>query len=185
MFRVFHKVIAWNKARYEQVYSNELTVQLLTEEFDEWLVADTNVLSLDALCDISFVAMGALWKLQETEGESTVRTKRSLAYTDDVIEQGEIPPGIAIAASIAMLKHNFAFLSPGQALHHIISLALAEMMGLGLDYEKCISALLIVCASNDTKLIAQVASTDKGFENGKGEFYKTPTTGLMRLLGDA
>lgn len=61
------RVIKWNSARYEQEHSSELTTELLISELREFEVAswvsEDKVAQVDALCDIIYVALGAMWKL--------------------------------------------------------------------------------------------------------------------------
>ena len=64
MQNIFKRVANWNKQRYPQIYSSALTFALLEEEYQELTDAHKNVDKLDALCDIIYVSMGALWKLK-------------------------------------------------------------------------------------------------------------------------
>lgn len=57
------RIIDWNKARYAQEFNHELAYNLLHEELGEFLVASEDVDRLDALIDIVYVAIGAIWKL--------------------------------------------------------------------------------------------------------------------------
>jgi predicted HAD superfamily Cof-like phosphohydrolase len=63
MSREIRRIIYWNAARYKQEYSPKLTNSLLDEELEELRVAKTDVDILDALIDITYVAIGAMWKL--------------------------------------------------------------------------------------------------------------------------
>lgn len=56
------EVIRWNQLRYKREYNHELTYNLLTEEANEYLAADLINDKLDAIGDITFVGIGALWK---------------------------------------------------------------------------------------------------------------------------
>ena len=57
------RIIDWNKERYEQEFDKDLTHSLLTEEVQELLDSTTTVDTLDALVDIIYVSIGAIWKL--------------------------------------------------------------------------------------------------------------------------
>ncbi len=63
------RVIKWNSARYEQEHDNQLTEELLRSEVEEFVLASYTgpqgdlIDQIDALCDIVYVALGAMWKL--------------------------------------------------------------------------------------------------------------------------
>ena len=57
------KCVDWNAARYDQVFNYDLAVKLLLEETEELFTADNLIDRLDAVGDITFVAMGVLWKM--------------------------------------------------------------------------------------------------------------------------
>ena len=63
------RVIAWNSQRYNQEYSHDLTVDLLYEEIGELYESTEDVDKLDALVDIVYVVVGAMWKLGLTEAQ--------------------------------------------------------------------------------------------------------------------
>lgn len=53
----------WNSARYEQEYNHKLTVQLFNEEHIEFLKAENLIDRLDGIGDMTFIAIGAMWKM--------------------------------------------------------------------------------------------------------------------------
>lgn len=57
------RICEWNAKRYKQEYNKELTYSLLKEEVNELADSETDVDTLDALVDIVYVAIGAMWKL--------------------------------------------------------------------------------------------------------------------------
>lgn len=57
------RIVSWNSARYEQEYDHTLTCDLMHEEFQELCASTADVDKLDALVDITYVAIGAMWKL--------------------------------------------------------------------------------------------------------------------------
>lgn len=57
------RIINWNKARYSQEYNQDLQIKLLTEEVNELVLSITDVDRLDALVDIVYIAIGAMWKM--------------------------------------------------------------------------------------------------------------------------
>lgn len=59
------RVIQWNKARFDRKFNTDITYKLLNEEVLEFFIAahdKDRVEMIDALGDILFVAIGALWK---------------------------------------------------------------------------------------------------------------------------
>jgi len=65
------RIINWNKARYPQKFVKNLQMQLLVEEVEEFIYANKEIDELDALIDIVYVAIGAMWKLGLSAGEIT------------------------------------------------------------------------------------------------------------------
>ena len=61
------RIIHWNHQRYNQDFDHSLTFKLLDEELAEFNDAETDVDKLDALVDIVYVAIGAMWKLGLTK----------------------------------------------------------------------------------------------------------------------
>ena len=180
MQRVFTRVCNWNAKRYAQEYNKELTLSLLQEEFLEWAQAETEVDKLDALCDMTYVAMGGLWKLNAPEEESEANGKHSLTLIDNLVALNELNPAYFIATFLTVYMVDTHY-PPIQMMHHIIACSLAQMLSMGLDYNQCIEALLIVCDSNDTKSIHKTASNVKA-NVVKGEFYRRPEPRLTELL---
>lgn len=63
MLQEITRICNWNSARYDQQYAHALTIALLQEELDELAGATDAVDKLDALIDLTYVAIGAMWKL--------------------------------------------------------------------------------------------------------------------------
>ena len=61
--RLVKRIADWNELRYEQEFDRVLTVKLLIEEIAEFVSATEEVDELDALVDITYVAIGAMWKM--------------------------------------------------------------------------------------------------------------------------
>ena len=62
---IIESICDWNAARYDQVLSTNLTVDLLSEEDRETALAVANndpVEICDGLADIFYVAVGGMWK---------------------------------------------------------------------------------------------------------------------------
>jgi len=66
---VVRRIVNWNFARYEQIMNVALTNELLKEEVREFNEATTPVDTLDALADIVYVAIGAMWKMGLSPGQ--------------------------------------------------------------------------------------------------------------------
>ncbi len=62
-YNIVHRCIQWNAARYNREYDSNLAIKLLLEETDELFAADQFVDVLDAVGDITFVAIGVMWKM--------------------------------------------------------------------------------------------------------------------------
>ena len=63
---LINKICNWNAARHKQEHDPILTTSLLIEEIEEFADAslqEDKVEQIDALVDIIYVAIGALWKL--------------------------------------------------------------------------------------------------------------------------
>ena len=67
MFDIVREVIKWNKDRDNTEYSKKIEYRMLLEEIDEYLGAKTSVDQADGLADITFVAIGSLFKLTGDE----------------------------------------------------------------------------------------------------------------------
>ena len=182
MYRVLERIAEWNASRYDRVIDMDLTCRLLREEHKEWLTAKTPVDKLDALCDIIFVAVGAIWK-----GNIDIKARFSAqlqaeTIVDKLIQQDELWPAYFIGTYIDVLEYD-----PGypyvMSMHLCITAALAEMTGLGLDHTQCVEALNIVCDSNYTKTIVRLGAGDKG--NLKGLNFVAPEPRLAKLLEKA
>jgi len=63
----FKRIADWNDARYKRVFDKVLTHSLLAEEVLELQEAQHEVDVLDALADITYVAIGAMHKLGLSE----------------------------------------------------------------------------------------------------------------------
>lgn len=76
MKTIIQRVIKWNSDRYSQEYNSDLNQRLLLEELAELCTADKSVSKalstgtlnahmverIDALCDMIYIAIGAMWK---------------------------------------------------------------------------------------------------------------------------
>ena len=180
MRRVIQRVANWNKARYERVYDNTLTVSLLREEQREWLEAKTPTDKLDALCDLIYVAIGAMWKLDIDSQTANEAHAQSVQVVSNQLECNELYPAMYNNTYIDVLEFDNEY-PVVVSLQLIITSSLAEMTGLGLDHDQCIEALLIVCDANDSKTITKTSSDVKANVD-KGPFFVAPEARLTKLL---
>jgi len=181
MNRVLQRVGAWNAARYEQEHSLPLTVSLLREEQTEWLEAKTPVDKLDALCDLVYVSIGALWKLNvHTTDMDSAQGQATKVVQTQINCGGEIFPAMYNSAYIDMLEydHNYPM---AMSLQLIITSSLTEMAGMGLRPEQCVEAMLIVCDANDSKTATKTAKGTKA-NIDKGAGFIAPEPRLQALL---
>lgn len=57
------RITEWNAKRYEQEHSSDLTIRILAEELGELARAKEEVDQLDALVDLVYISIGAMWKM--------------------------------------------------------------------------------------------------------------------------
>jgi len=178
MIAVFKRVSDWNAARYDQIYNQQLTLSLLREEYQEYLEATTEVDKLDALCDLAYVAMGALWKLNPSDAVQADNGEHSVKVVAGLIEINELSPVFLVGTYLDVLQYTDGY-PDVQTMHFIITSCLTEISGLGVDP---VAAMSIVCDSNDTKSVAKTASDVKANKD-KGEHFRPPEYRLQSLLG--
>lgn len=181
---VFARVAAWNAARYEQEYSNTLAVSLLREEYDEWLHSVTAVDKLDALCDITYVALGIVWKANVHPSMFGVAFSNSLTTVNMLVDSFELNPAYFIGSLIDVLEYEADY-PVAQSTTNIIALSLAQALSMGLSEEQFIEALLVVCDSNDSKSVKKVASDIKANTGDKGVGFIPPEPRLLEILAKA
>ena len=167
MLNLVERVGNWNAARYERRYDHNLAIKLIEEEFNEWLDAKTPVEELDALCDIVYVAIGALWKLNAKWGQEQLA--ESFAKEEHVFH---------IAMHLAMMKH--ANTTPA-VFTDIMACAYTQMYFMGLSGEQAMEAMFAVCDSNDSKAV-QKTLFDVKANKIKGPDYFPPTKALEAIL---
>lgn len=182
MNNVFNRVATWNSRRYDREYDHNLTLALLTEEYTEWCEADSEVKKLDGLCDIIYVALGAIWKLDVTDEANEEAEAQANYVAQGLVEVMDEPHyAYFISTHLAVLKYESDYpILVG--LHMIIKAAMMEMLSIGLTYEQSIKALLVVCDSNDSKSVKKTASNVKANDKDKGEFFVAPEPRLQAIL---
>ena len=183
MYRVIQRVNAWNEARYKREHNLALTVSLLREEQREWLEAKAPVDKLDALCDLVYVAMGALWKLDVADEDLDSMQDDAITIVSNQVDCNELYPAMYNSTYIDVLEFDNDY-PMAMSLHLIITSSFTEMSGLGLDQDQCLEAMLIVCDANDSKTITKTAADTKANVD-KGPYFKAPEARLEALLEEA
>lgn len=175
----FVSVCDWNSKRYEREYNHELSVNLILEEYLEFLEAkDNEVEKLDAIADIQFVALGCLWKL----GKEQLDFTEANALTNTLLQTG-MPPICNISSLIASFNNYDTGIELDTFYMIIFNLCSVQAQHeLGLDNEQIMDALLAVCKSNNTKSIKKTASDVKANDGDKGTYYVPPTKNLKKIL---
>lgn len=175
MLTVYNRVADWNSKRYDQEFNLQLTVSLLTEELEEFLEAQEPVDELDALCDLTYLAMGGLWKLDKPLNPEVA--VRAIKAVESLLDQGIIlHPITLLAAVVSETEYD-----PEAAMYKVIAVATLLMLHFGFDQEQCEEAMLIVCDSNDSKTIKKTASNVKANVD-KGSYFVPPEPRLQALL---
>jgi len=173
MDEIIDRPIAWNQARYEQEYHHELASDLLFEEFQEWEYASTPVDKLDALVDLYFVAIGVLWKLG----------------LDVELYLTEQETGLVVAGKKSFEQYLAKFMESTDSriqsanVAQLIFTSLATMESMGLNEYQIRQAILVVCDSNDSKVVVKTQSYTKA-NLDKGKAFISPEPRLQLILNE-
>ena len=169
---IIESICKWNKARYAQEYNEELTIALLEEEFTELTSAidkkDTVEIA-DALGDIFYVAVGAIWK----SGVSAEDIKAGL----DAIDQIAVPP---IHLVIRWYKSDPQI----AVLAHVCISAMRTLTALLNSEGRAFAVIRAICDSNDSKVVVKTASHIKA-NIDKGPNYYSPKAVITKIIQEA
>jgi len=177
---IYQRVSKWNAARYDRVHNLPLTASLLKEELTEYLDADEEVHQLDGLCDLIYVALGALWKHNVDDNVMNEDMQTAGEMTHALLQTNTLMPIYFIGSFIQAMEHDLEF-PETLALHMIISLAMIQMQAMGLSLEDSYEALTAVCDSNDSKTIEKTAPDVKANKD-KGAYFVPPEPKLQQIL---
>jgi len=180
MQKVFERVCKWNALRYDQEYNHELTVSLLREEYKEWCEAKTPVEKLDALCDITYVAMGGLWKMK------VPLVPENMNYVFSNLEPLVDVEVADVMYLMATFLDDAEYVDQGGNplyLYYVQALAYIQALDTGLSMDMFIEALNVVCDSNDSKSVKKTASDVKANDGDKGVYFVAPEPRLQAILG--
>ncbi len=168
---IIESICSWNALRYKQEYNHSLTDALLKEEYQELIDAidsQNPVSILDALGDIFFVAVGALWK----QGKSPQQIS---TFLDKLENANKNPPFLDVAM-------NWYFLEDKDfTLGFIILATIDKLTNLLKNEDAALDVVRVICISNNTKEVKKTDSSIKANIN-KGAQYVSPTKALETLL---
>ena len=181
MHNVFKRVSNWNAQRYERKYNHALSISLLREEYKEWLEAKEEVDKLDALCDEVYVAFGVLWKSGAEESELNYSIMQAQTTLENLINCNELNPVFFIGTYLDVLEYDMSY-PVVQSACNIIQAAVCQMMAMGLSFEQCEEAMLIVCDANDSKSVKKTDPSVKANAGDKGPNFISPEPRLQELL---
>lgn len=185
MTNIVQQCIAWNAARYDRVLNLEQALNLLTEETNELFAADNIIDKLDAVGDISFVAMGVLWKAgvpesiiaeiigidSETNANNFSNCSTLLLYGTHSAISLDLPD--LVDSSDAFIAVNAALLGLWYCVFEL------KRIGLQQEYFNIVKA---ICDSNDTKEIKGKVDPSVKANIEKGSSYIPPTMSLKRIV---
>ncbi len=175
MNEVYNRVASWNNKRYPREYNPDLTLDLLSEEYLEYFNSTELVDKVDALCDIIFVALGGVWKLDQDTDAATRRSQeviKSLIYTQELL------PVYYINSFLLAGTVNYP---PMSMLWNVIQCATTQLSYIGLDEEGIQEVLLAVCDANDTKSASKTEPHIKA-NIDKGDSFVGPEPKLSEIL---
>jgi predicted HAD superfamily Cof-like phosphohydrolase len=82
------RIADWNGERYPQAFDKQLTTTILAEELGELASAKSEVEVLDALVDLTYIAVGGMWKL----GLSSEQVREAIEAVCTSNETKEVVP---------------------------------------------------------------------------------------------
>lgn len=180
MQKIFKRVADWNSLRYERKFDLALSVDLLREEHKEWLTAILHVDSLDALCDVIYVAMGVIWKCNIDENSMNNAQYTANKTLDRIIKANEPNPAYFTGMFLDVFEHDNE-MPVVLSMMQIIQASMAQVLAMGLSYDQFLLALNIVCDANDTKVAHKTPNHLKA-NLYKGENFVAPEARLQELL---
>lgn len=180
---IVDKCIAWNKERYPRTLDITLSLELLFEELEELETARDAVEELDACGDITFVAIGILWKLGV--GEKDLNNFFYGAQLD-ILNQREIYHHMTyILNFVIQYEHanNFQEMALVSTTLHLVFVSVFNKLRLLGQEKNFYNIVDIICESNNTKSVSKEL-TDPGVKANisKGIHYVGPEDELKKLL---
>lgn len=177
----FERVANWNSKRYDRKYDHKLSVALLEEELQEYFDANTLVDQLDAMCDVVYVAMGILWKIDVDNETLEYNAMESHSHMADLLKTNTFEPVYFAYAVLQQYKYDNDY-PVALAAQMMITLCMTQMNAMGLSTLDSLEALLVVCDSNDSKSIKKTAAHLKANDGDKGVYFVPPEPRLKAIL---
>lgn len=170
-------VIAWNCARYTQVFSRDLTFDLLESELEELQAAIGTVDKVDAYIDIIYVSIGAMWKLgypSEAISQGIKKAKNELLDThtlEELFSALKACPPVRSARAFGLLGV-------------IIQLVLRRLQSLGLSTRQVQLCCKAVCKANNSKVAIRTSPQVKA-NIDKGPNFVPPEREMAKILASS
>ena len=127
MQHLLSRVAGWNAARYDQVYDKNLLCDLLLEELNETIAAyhsGDKVEAFDGLCDVSYVALGGIWKANVDGAQLGMSYNRAIEFCrtwqDSSVQL--LGPTALVTACINSLNDE------SLPMHEVVTLCFAIML---------------------------------------------------------
>lgn len=189
---LYNRVANWNSLRYDRVWNKKLTLDLLLEELNEYMdeyEKDPLVHRLDALLDVCYVALGAIWKLNKSEEAISDAFTAAFSFAEELPDYGITYYGYAFGALQTLRAQPDVDAADDAAWNMLACLATIFVMSfceglseMRLTGEEFYFGLSIVCDSNDSKSVKKTDSDKKANDNDKGMLFIAPEPRLAQLL---
>ena len=181
MLNIAERCILWNSQRYDQVWNYDLAAKLLLEETEELFLATKPVDKLDAIGDITFVAMGVFWKLGFTT-EQVTEIMHGIDLSKCSMMEANMYAQDVIYSAMDILDDNLKGAFPGLSLacHCLFVTALGQLRGMGLQH-KFYEVVHAICDSNATKEIKGKVDPSVKANVVKGAGFVPPTEALLEI----
>lgn len=167
------KVIEWNKKRYDQVFSYDLSNDLIIEELNELYSSVSLVETLDAIGDISFVVIGCMWKMGISKDHICSVIDNNISI-DEFILNTQVENNFTAKETLTLKRGLDCML--------ITCPIFLNMIGI---LDKHMEVLDIICNSNNTKSLPKDKVDPSVKANiDKGSTFVPPTEDLQKLLED-
>ena len=166
---IVNDICNWNAQRYDQKFCAELTDKLLAEEASELYSAmqsKDEVEQVDALADIFYIAIGALWKHKNSQDE-ILTTLDIYLNTRDICADLNVLQGL-------LMPLTRAAQAAGASLARLID---------KYDERFALNVISAVCKSNNTKKVEKVEANVKA-NLDKGKNYVPPTNDIKMYLNN-
>ena len=172
-------VCNWNSLRYDQIENKPLNIALLTEEFLEFINKNDTIDLIDALVDMMYINIGAIYKMGYSADEIYSMINQFNYKTEEFSELKIIGVGLYKYIKSKNSESNKDALVE---LFHRIYTALNIL--LEFPGEDLINQLMMtVCAANDTKSIpSEKVDASVKANTDKGENFVPPEEAMKQII---